>query len=78
MIFNRAAGEPLADVTVAYAAQATRRGFEIHVVHINTAEARDRAYQFERFWAAALDDARTRRRIEELIELSEGAPDARA
>ncbi|HEX2643154.1 MAG TPA: SIR2 family protein [Thermoanaerobaculia bacterium] len=78
VIFNRAAGQPLADVTVAYATQATRPGFEIHMVHINTAEARDRAYQFERFWAAALDEPRTRRRIEELIEPSEGAPDAHA
>ncbi len=75
VIFNRAAGQPLADVTVAYAAQATNKGFEIHMVHINTTEARDRAYQFERFWAGALGEKATRRLIRELTGDAEGGLD---
>lgn len=67
LILNPRQGEPTADVTVAFASQATKNYFEIHMLHTNDAEARDRLYQFERFWAAARGERETERLIRELI-----------
>jgi hypothetical protein len=79
LIFNRPApeaGEPLADVTIAYSSQATNDFPEIHTVHINTQEIWRHAFVFERFWAAALDEPRSRRLVEDLIDRAAAAHEA--
>jgi hypothetical protein len=68
LIFNQSSDETVADVTIAYASQATINYFEIHMIHINSTEVRDRTYQYERFWAAALNEKRTVLLIQELLE----------
>ncbi|MDX2078745.1 MAG: SIR2 family protein [bacterium] len=59
-----------ADITLAYASQATTNFFEIHIIQINTAEVKDRVYQFERFWASSLNEKQTVQYIQDLISQS--------
>ena len=76
LIFDRpaaGAGEPLADVTIAYSSQATNDFPEIHTVHVNTREIWRYSFVFERFWAAALDEPASRRLVRELTDRAAAA-----
>lgn len=74
LIYNhdKTASSQEADITIAYASQATVNYFEIHIIQINTSEVKDRVYQFERFWAASMSETQTINTIRYYIEEAKG------
>lgn len=49
----------LPDVTCAYASQATTNDYQTHIIIVNTRQVTSRCEEFERFWAASLDERAT-------------------
>ncbi|HTG35624.1 MAG TPA: SIR2 family protein [Thermoanaerobaculia bacterium] len=49
----------LPDVTCAYASQATTNDYQTHIVLVNTRQVTSRCEEFEKFWAASLDERAT-------------------
>jgi len=68
LIFNQTTPQELElDVTIAYASQANKNFFDIHLIQINTCEVKERVYQFERFWGSAIDKNETKEIIQNII-----------
>jgi len=56
------------DVALAYAAQANKNDFILHVIERNTNFVKSNLIEFESYWARAVDENKTREYIRELIE----------
>ncbi len=67
--------KPNVDVSLAYASQATKNYFNIHLLEANTDTAQEKVYQFERYWASAISEQESelmiRQMYKEAIESNE-------
>lgn len=57
----------LPDVTCAYASQATTNDYQTHIILVNTRQVTSRCEEFEKFWAASLNERSTLEMIKQKL-----------